>query len=345
MVRYIGVQRDSDFRNDTSAALTSGTAQFLDQTSEDISVDMGLIFPETSAQRVMRNRIPGQIGISGDIQVPFYSRGTPTLIYYGLGAEPESDDNYDLDGNGAVTGLFEHVLRASFDELPPTFRMGVGKDLKEHRFNGCCVQTMTFDFDPSESVLVTFGVMARREVTAGDLATLPSDFGDYNEAERVVSGTEMEVKAKFGSDAEAVVNSLESMTIEVDNGYVDDNFVIGSKYIPEKYVQNHTVSGSLEFGYDSYDRYKSVIDEDVVKVELASSKSSLAAKTDEEHRFIKVELPQVALMNVSLPTEGTDRYILSIDYQGERDDTDTSNPDDLIVVTVRNEQTKAQLQA
>ena len=322
-------------------------AHFLDQVSEDITVDRGLIFPETSAQRVMRNRIPGQIAIGGDIQIPFYSQGTPTLIYYALGSATTT---------GA--GPYLHKIRSRFNRDregnpgPRVFQMSIGKDgnntdaRKEHRFVGCVVRTMTFDFDPSETVLVTFGIMCRQEIAAvalkkrqtgmlHDLTTM--NFPNYNTKERVPGGTEMVIMR-----AGAKENSLESASIEVDNGFIDDNFAIGSRFLPSAYEQNFTVSGSLEFGYDSHTKYQNVLDEakwsmDFNGPTLRGGKTG-GDNTNSADRQVKVNLPQIALTNVSLPTEGTDRYILSVDYQGER-----TTDNDLIKVDVVNGETGPRL--
>lgn len=290
----------------------------LDQTSEDIGIDQGFIFPETSAQRVMRNRIPGQIAVTGDVQVPFYSTGTPTLIYYALGAASTTG-----------SGPYVHTIKA--DE-PKIFQMAVGKDRKEHRFAGCVVSSMTIDYDPSETVLTTFSIMARKELTGATLEP-GTPFPDYNILERAIGGTEVSTKigVKVGSattQASVAANYMESVSIEVDNGFVDDNYVLGSRYIPEAYEQNHTLTGSMEIGYDDYARYKAVVDENQWKVDLDGVTRGSAGTT----RKIQVQLPLVTLNTANLPTEGTDRYILSVDFTGQREGAS----DDLIVVKVTN---------
>ena len=167
MARYVAVKANTNFKSETfGSPISATTGHFLDQISEDIGMDRGLIFPETSAQRVMRNRIPGQVAISGDIQVPLYSKGTPTLLYYALGT-----DTYD-DNVRSTAGLHKHVISAA--PVPKTFQMAVGKDIKEHRYMGCVVRSFTLDYDPSESVLASFTIMCRIEVAAGNIIANPT---------------------------------------------------------------------------------------------------------------------------------------------------------------------------
>ena len=312
--RYVGIKKQAgDYDSETWTDQTSSNAHFLDAVSEDIGQDRGLIFPETSAQRVMRNRLPGPISISGDVQVPVYTIGTPTLFYYALGAAT-------TETIASPNGHFMHTIKAA--NVPPTFQMEIGKDRKAHRYVGCVVKGMTIDYDPAESVLATFEVMPRKEIAAADLASVT--FPDYNILERASSGTEIATEIN-----DAVADFMESVSIEMDNGFVDDNHVLGNRYIPEKYVQTLDLSGSMEIGYDSYDRYESVVDEEQWKVELSQTHG-----TADTTRSFKVELPQIALMTANLPTEGSDRFILSVDFKGERQ----ASSDDLIVITVQNKE-------
>ena len=206
---------------------------YLDQTSEDIGMDRGLIFPETSAQRVMRNKIPGQVGVSGDIQVPFYSKGTPTLIFYALGKNvPVEGTSYNPPGNlPSHANLDKHTITAADNSASiPSFRMAVGKDLQEHRYNGCVVRTMTIDIDPSESVLVTFGILCRDEVERDSINTADLFDGagvDYNIKDRAVSGVELDMKMRKSGHTDTSLKSytnVESLSIEMDNGFIDDHY-------------------------------------------------------------------------------------------------------------------------
>ena len=348
--RYIGIKQGTDadsreFDYETWITQTPATpkasytpsadtpiAHFLDQTSEDIGQDRGLIFPETSAQRVMRNKIEGQVAISGDVQVPIYPTGAATLLYYTLGSS---------------TGDNTHVIKSS---TPKVFQMSIGKDKAQHRFVGCVVRTLTLDYDPSEVILGTFGIMCRKELETTALPGRHSnnhfftEFPDYNIAERAFGGVEVDTSIKKGNisgnfDDDDLVTNVESLSVEVDNGFIDDNYVIGDRHLPNAYIQNFTVNGSMELGYDKSSDYVGIVEEDSWRV-LMSAKYG----TGNSERIFSTELPRIALKTGNLPTEGTDRYLLNVDWEGERIGGSGANKDDLIVVTVKNQETKAKME-
>jgi len=341
--------RDEDWGADHDGTIgAGGNAHILDQTSEDIGQDRGLIFPETSAQRVMRNRISGQVAISGDIQVPVYSVGTPTMIYYALGDIDTTADK-DIDGGTTANKIGDqlHVIKPTLDSVAmPYFQMGVGKDLKLHRYVGCVVRTMTIDFDPSETVLATFGILVRREIDEDDIttSTFPSNL-DYNVRDRAMGGTELVTTVKDVSDNNNVLDiAVESLSIEVDNGFIDDQYAIGDQHLPNAYAQNLAVNGSMEIGYSEHGHYKAVLDEAAWNVVmkgkfLQSVTSGSAAAQKSSRRQIKFELPEIALKTANLPTEGTDRYLLNVDYEAER----KAGSDDLIIFSCLNTEEETQL--
>lgn len=307
--RYVMVIKSSgDYDSDTwPTSLTN--AHYLDATSEDMGQDRGFIYPNTSAGRVNRSKLKGPVKIEGDVQFPVYIDGTPSMIYYGLGGVTTTE-------TGTNTGVFDHVIKKT--TVPPHFDMEVGKDLKAHRFKSCVVKTMTFDYDPSEAFLATFSVLARKELAAGTLAEVT--FPDYNIAKRAAAGTEVKTQIN-----DAAVNYLESVSIEIDNQFVDDHFALGSRYLPNKYVQGLEVTGNIEAGYGDYARYQEILDETPIKLSLKHSINSANAT-------FETVLPQIALDTGNLPTEGSDRFMIKTDFTAER----TATSDDIIIVNARN---------
>ena len=323
-------------------------AHFLDQTSEDIGQDRGLIFPETSAQRVMRNKIAGQVAVSGDIQVPLYPTGTTTMIYYAMGLRSTEGSNHRITNRNTA---------------PRVFQMEIGKDRRPHQYVGCVVRTMTIDYDPSEVVLVTFGIMCNRELktfpafkpnytqgnknesyyTLGKYKAGTGNPGDYNIADRAFGGVEIDVFAKKGNTSGAwsngdMVKNVESFNIEVDNGFIDDNYVIGDRHLPNAYIQNFTVNGSMELGYSDNSDYVAVLNEQYQRYRFLAGYGSGGTR-----RKVDVELPQIALKTGNLPTEGTDRYLLNIDWEAERKGGTGADKDDLIIIDVANGESAAQI--
>ena len=315
--RYVMVIKSEGGYDSDAFASSLANAHYLDATSEDIGQDRGFIYPNTSAGRVNRSKLKGPVKVEGDVQFPVYIDGTPSMIYYGLGSCISTE-------TGSSTGIFNHVIKQT--TVPPHFDMEIGKDLKAHKYKSCVVKTMTFDYDPSETFLASFNVLARKELDSGDLATVT--FPDYNIAKRAAAGTEVVTQIN-----DASVNYLESVSIEVDNQFVDDHFALGSRYLPNKYVQGLEVTGNIEAGYNDSARYQEIIDESALKLSL---KHTISADNTFE-----IVLNRIALDTGNLPTEGSDRYMIKTDFTSER----TSSSDDIIIVNVKNSQTNAQLTA
>ena len=111
--------------------------------------------------------------------------------------------------------------------------------------------------------------------------------------------------------------------------------------MPNAYAQNLSVNGSLELGYDDEEDWDAIVGEDEWEVQMIGPQLIGGRKTktsdttaSADVRQISIELPQIALKTGNLPTEGTDRYILNIDYECER----KANSDDLIKVIVVNDE-------
>jgi len=100
----------------------------------------------------------------------------------------------------------------------------------------------------------------------------------------------------------------------------------------------------MELGYSDYGDYKAIIDENAWKINMQGpllNKGVLTEADDTTNvnmRYVGIELPRIALKTGNLPTEGTDRYILNIDYEAERE----SGSNDLIRVDIVNNETEAQ---
>ena len=300
--RYLMAQKSTDFAVDTWPSVSSN-AHFIDALTEDISGDRGFLYPDTSSQRLKRNKIGGGITYSGDIQIPAYPVEATSLLYYLLGTAATTADD-------PLSGLNTHKL--SMGLVPPNFILGVGKDKKEHRFAACVMKGCTMDYEANELLLLTFDVMARQELAAGSLATVT--FPDYNEEERSFAGVDVEHKIDDSS-----VSYIESASVEITNNITEDNFVLGSRTLPNKYVQGFEVTGSLSIAYADYARYKTYLDEDSLAVDLIAKYGDV---TTTKYRELKTELPSIALNTGKLPTDGSDRYILELEYMAERDSSD-----------------------
>ena len=290
-------------------------AHVIDVVSEDISTDKGYIYPTTSAQRPKRPRLSGGISVSGEIQVPLYPRGATSLLYYGLGQSDGSEV-------GSLTPkLYEHTMKTN--TTLPFFNAWVGKDLKEHEFRSGVVKSLTVDFEVGEAVLLTADCMFRREMlqtlTALDGAEpwTAYHFPDYNVEERAFSGTE--ITTSLGGTA---IDTMESASIEIANTVVEDNFVLGDEYLPYAFVQEVEVSGSVSMSYTKSGDYEGFVGNNAGKA--LSLKGQYGTTDAADHRLVEFKMPSISFDTASLPTEGSDRFILEFEFMAELTGTNTS---------------------
>jgi len=120
--RYVIFEKQAWATETFAAFAAAAAAHAIDQVSEDISEEHGFVYTRTSARRLARSRLLGPRVSGGEIAVPLYTRGTPTLLYYALGQVTTTEPVTLL-----VPPNFKHVI------VPSTtiqeFRMGIGKDL------------------------------------------------------------------------------------------------------------------------------------------------------------------------------------------------------------------------
>ena len=337
--RYFGFMVDpaaGDFIR-TSAPTKSAPlkAHYLDATSEDISTDKGFIYPTTSAQRLKRNRLLGPVTVGGEIQVPLYSVGTPTMIYYAMGACKAE--------TAAVSGVYTHEI--SVGEDVPTFFAFIGKDHREHQFSGGVVKSMTIDFETSEPALASFDCMFSREIytssAVGGAVDDTVSFPDYNVAERAWAGAEIDAKiAASASETAVAVNYIESASLELTNTAVEDNYALGNRYIPAKFIQEAEVTGNMSMNFANIARYEDFITEKEPKLELAGESRGTGG-TLRKFEFI---MHKVSFNTGNLPTEGSDRYVFETEYMCERiPDAVSTNPDNYLTYKVSNREPRATL--
>lgn len=315
--RYVMFEKQ-DFTTETFGAFGSAAAAHaIDQVSEDISFEHGFNMPVTSAKRAARNRLLGAIVGGGDVGVPMYSRGFPTLAYYALGK--------NVSVQGTPTTSYVHTITPG--NTIPAFRMGIGKDLNEHQFVGCAMKSMKLDYTIDNQALATFDVLTRKELTPNTIQT--PTFPDYDEAERSFLGTE--VIAEFDDTPVAYVRSF---SVEINNTLVEDNHGFGSRYIPELVVQDLEVKGNMTLSFTDIARYNEVHNEDRPKVALKFTHDTVDTSP---HREVTITLPQISLDVGKLPTDGNKEYIMNIDFTAEA----VNNDDELIIMKVINEENSA----
>ncbi len=301
--RYVMFEEQA-FATETFAAFAAAAAAHpVDQVSEDVGEDHGFVYTETSAKRAARNRLLGPRITGGEIAIPLYTRGTPTLIYYALGKVTTVSEAVGPPEN------FAHTIEP--DTTIPPFRMAIGKDLNEHQFVGCAMKSLKIDYTVGEGALATFDVLVRKELSPPGTLQTPT-FPDYDVKERTFLGVEVTVEI----DDVAQVAVVRSLSIEIANDLVEDNHGFGSRFLPSLRVQSLTVTGSMTLAYNTLADYQDVLDETEKKFEFLFATGT---KGMIDYRDIEIILDKLSFDTVKLPTDGNKEFILEVNFTAEID--------------------------
>ena len=298
--RYIIVEEQGWADETFDAFAANATAHAIDQVSEDISEEHGFVYTETSAKRLARNRQLGPRVSGGEIGVPMYTRGTPTLLYYALGKVVTSEPVQNL-----TPPNYRHVITPA--NTVPSFRMAVGKDIKEHRYVGCAVKSVKIDYTVGDVALATFDLLVRKELEPGDLLT--PTFPDYDQKERSFLGVEVGVTVDG-----RVVGYVRSFSLEINNDLVEDNHSFGSRFLPDLRVQGLTITGSMTLAYTNIDRYNDVLNETEGSFSLVFTKGTIGTAG---YRQVDIILPKLSYDSGKLPTDSNKEYVLEVNFTAE----------------------------
>jgi len=335
--RFLAVQRTSDFTDEGTTK--DANAHVIDVVSEDITTELGWVYPTTSAQRQKRNRLKGGITTSGEFQIPMYPLHATSAFAYVLGVGTTG---------AAQEDVYPHKM--TLKRTIPFFKAFVNKDLKEHVFVGGIAKTATIDYEVNEPVLLSMDSMFRKEIVkAPGTATIPAT---YNTDDKMFSGSTTVTRIAATDSATlgdaTPSKNVESASVEINNTAVEDNFVLGSQFLPNGFVQEVEISGSMSFNFRdaNKDDYATYISADGAEpaILLENSRGTFGDSTNgSKHRYIGVTLHKVSFDTGSLPTEGNDRYVFEADFMVETGDvTGRQTP---ITVVVRNKLTNVQFYA
>lgn len=318
--RYVMVEAQA-FNLDTFVTpfVGGGELHAVDQVSEDISEEHGFVYVQTSAKRLARNRLLGPRVLGGEIAVPLYTMGTPTLLYYALGAVTTTEPVTML-----VPPNYKHDITPGTSI--PSFKMAVGKDLNEHGFVGCAMKGVKIDYSVGDPALCTFDLLIRKEIDPPGTLQTPT-FPDYDVKERTFLGTEVTVEVD-----DVAAGYVRSMSLDISNDVVEDNFAFGSRELPDLRIQGLEVTGTVTIAFDNIQRYQDVLSETESKFEFLFATGTLGMA---DYRQVEIVLPKVSYDTAKLPTDGNKEYVLEVNFTAE---VDPGVDDDPITINIFNDE-------
>ncbi len=303
--RYTGFEDTGDtFISDTLTF--TGDRHDLDVMSEDITPERGNIYPTTSTGRTRRGKITGPKSWSGSIESPLFPLEASSLVYYSLGA-----NSFTLDM--PTSGVNIHAVSQAL--ALPGFIVAIGRDDMSHEYTGCVATGCTLDYAPDATLTQNTDVFFRKEQARGSLDTVT--FEDFDIADRAFGG--VEVTPGIGpanTAAPATVTFVESASISWTNEFSDDAFALGSEFLPANIVANFEATGSFDIRFEqSSDVYDDVVSSLNKAFHLDASFGSGV-----NERGAKVILDNISYDSTSIPTDGNQRYVQTVEFTCENGD-------------------------
>ena len=304
--RYMKIEQHdvADYKDETMAFTTPHD---LDVSNEDLTADQGNIRPQSSTGRTTRPGLSGTFGISGSIDTPIFTVGTPTLFYYALGAVATVVDM-------PVATLQTHTITKSSTALP-YWQAEIGRDVNAHNYTGGQMDGFSMSYVPDATIDASFDVVFRKEIAVSALSAIT--FPDYDAVERAHTGVEVDTRYDDKGGSPVTVDFIESFDIDVGNSVEDGAFVVGDRYLPSNIINGLEITGSSEFRFSAITNYQDFLDAQAKAIELDFNN---AGTTTAERQF-QITLPNIVYDTTSLPTSNIERYVQSVDFTCEVDST------------------------
>ena len=213
----------------------------------------------------------------------------------------------------------------------------------------------SIDFDPGEAISANFDIMARKELsTVDNPGTTITD--DYDVKERGWGGVEFLTYIGNGgstivpaSVSSGILSSsiltttfdyVEKMSLKFDNNFAKNN-VLGDRYNKRNFVQDVSVTGTFEFGYDpstqSKQNYTDVIEQNDKSFIFRAERGFKDTRAEGvDARMICLRLPRVSYDTSNIPTTNNERYVQSIDWTAQTS-TDSTDSDEIYIDVVNAE--------
>lgn len=326
-VRYVGLAEESVFNMETPP-----NADFhvdIASAGLDTPTDTQLIF-SGGLHRSARTHKSGFYSPSGNIVYAFDVNTIGFLLKWALGG-------YDFVDGGA--GLNTHDIWGSEVFALPSFCARIGKDLFEHVFSGCSINTLEIQVE-GEFCMATADIIAAKDSKAtikdvGDLI-LPDQYPlAFHEVTAAINEGQ-------GSDVSAKVKSL---TLTINNNISAENGrSIGSRYMRRAVVGERVVTLTKNMFFEDLDALEEIWGGASGPANSGSTEMSVDLNFDAgEGKGIAVHLPRFVYSQVQLQPSGRDELVQSTSGRAYADTMNldgtpaTEIESDIHVVVLNNE--------
>jgi len=316
VLRYAGFAEEPEFDPDTP-----GTPdQFVDIASASLDAPSDTqIEYEGGMERGPRIHRPGWYSPTGDIEYAMDIYTIGRVLRWALGGY-----NFTADG-GSGEGHNLHEYWGQAELLLPTFTSFLGKDVFEHIFTGCTIDTLTINVD-DEYVETNLDIVAARDKRADIRQTTDLTMPDqYPLAFHEVTA----FRGGDGSDDEisAIVKSLE-LTV-ANNVDADSGRGLGRRFAYRLPSGEREITMSLDLWYENIEWLQSMWGGVDGPASGGSTETDMYIKLNAgDDGELTLYLPRCVVTSAQQQPSGRDEVTQSVEIKAyvddvERDDNET----------------------
>lgn len=321
--------------------------QFIDIDIASASLDAPsdpVLRYEGGLSRSVHTHRPGAYIPEGDLEYAFDIHTIAHLLYLTLGqveqttegtmeVTEDSDGDYiDGDEDGE---LFVHEFTPTRHTLTlPSATINVGKDQFEHVFQGCVVNSLSFELD-DDFAFVTIDISAQQD-SKEDIQAI-EDL--HLSTAYPVAFYETMVKIGVEGEEQDEVYEVESLSLEINNNIdADVGIVLGSRFPQRIVAGDFEVTASMDMAFDSSEQLEhfwGATDEpdddaqDTMNINFIFSSAPYIVEIDVEGEPTDVEIrgaeldlhmPNVLYETVNIQPSGRDRLTQTVDARAYYDE-------------------------
>lgn len=303
--RYCGIAEEFEFGE--SPAPAAGVHLDIASASIDAPTDTNIIY-DGGARRTARIYRPGFYAPGGNIVYGLDIRTIGWFLKWALGTY-----NYTADGG---TGTFNlHEIYGTEDVLLPSFCARVGKDIFEHVFSGCAINSLQLNVG-AELCMATVDIIAQRDSKAA-LQTGALLFPDeyplaFHEVTAYLIG-----EGDAGADL-SISAKVKEFTLNIGNSASAENGRhIGSRHPARIPVGDRETTLSMQMFFEDTTMLERLWGEATGPAECGSTEYGIKLVLDTspcaEHGKLEIYLPKVVNTTAGQPPSGRSEMVQSVE--------------------------------
>jgi hypothetical protein len=306
-VRYIQAREEATFG---AGSVTGGTIIDLASADIDAPSDQVIIYPG-AARRAKSKTAPAPYIPQGPISFAADEENVGYFLKWALGNVTSAQPNV-----GTAPTVWTHTFTPS-DALK-SFQLNVGKDLFEHQFLGCMIDTLQFQVE-KEFFMVTPEIRAQKDAKGAIQSALvipTNPLFAYHQVLTTVAGTDYTGK-------------VESLDLSISNNLqTEEGVALGSRFAKRFEIGEFLATATVKIAFEGsaeYERFWGSATgpiEGVTTLALVfEAKAALIAAT--YFRSLKITLPKVVVTAVQAPVQGSGKIEQTLTFTALHDDTAT----------------------